>query len=113
MFHSVYCVINLSVLGAGKYVREELAASLKNTLFSLIIDESTDVEVRSQLGIVSLSWSWKEGSLVARLFDLVEAKSGTAEALTDAVLESVDKKGIPRDKYVSIVDSKDPAITFL
>ena len=68
-------------------------------MFSLIIDESTNIQVKSQLGVVALFWSRNDCALIARLFDFVEAESSTAEGLTEILLKCVDKKKVPREMY--------------
>lgn len=60
---------------------------LRETFFSLIIDETTDVQVASQLAIMVQYWDKVEQKLVTELLYVVEWKDASAGELSRAVLD--------------------------
>ena len=76
----------------------ELVAKLKETLFSIVIDETTDIQTKSELAIMVSYWCPKDLCIVVELLDFVECLDGTANGLSAAILDSLDKLGIPRQR---------------
>ena len=65
---------------------------LRYTMFSLIIDESTDITSKKQFVIVVHFYCDRELKVRSRLFKLVEVTHGNADTITTAVLQSFEKR---------------------
>lgn len=62
--------------------------------FSLLIDESTDISVLKFLGISIMYFNQKMGQIVSTYLSLVEMEACDSNAITNAVLTTLKRKGI-------------------
>lgn len=67
--------------------------------FSIVIDETTDVTVDTQLAVMVQYWNPYTCQLDIDVLDFVQCKDATADGLSNAVLSLLDKLGI-RSKLV-------------
>lgn len=79
----------------GFYSIQECVAKLKANLFSLIIDETTDISTTSQLAVLGVYFNEKDFRLELILIDLIPLKDGTATTIYTSLLESLRERGIP------------------
>lgn len=76
-------------------MKEELVDKLKDTFFSIIIDESTDVSVHNLIAVMVQYWDLTTNKLVMELLDLVEVEEPTANGLYKTVIHLLESLGIP------------------
>ena len=84
--------------GFGVGLRSDLSNSLKTTFFSIIIDETTDVQIKSQLSAIVQYWDDKNFNLVCEMLDMVECDSPSANGLTATVLNLLCSLDIPKER---------------
>lgn len=72
--------------------RLNLASTLRNRHFSIIMDESTDVGVHKVLAVVVRYFEQKS---VSRLLCLVELEEGTSQHLYDKLLGKLEEMNVP------------------
>ena len=87
--------VNIVRQGIGLYFAEELVLKLRNTKFSIIPDETTDVSTEKQLGIIVVFWDDENMEIIVRFFDLVPVHCSTAKGLYSAIKNSLLEKIIP------------------
>jgi len=85
-------------IGFGNGLKLALAATLRDTFFSIIIDETTDVQVKSQLSVIVRYWNNTNFSLVCEILDMIECESPSANGLTATVLKLLAGLEIPKKK---------------
>ena len=86
----------------GPMVHEQLLADMKNSYFSLIIDESTDVSDKQCLGVMVKYFSKTQKKVVTTLYRLIELESTTADAITEAILQALEQDKLPVGRLVGI-----------
>ena len=80
--------------------RESIANICKESKFSLIIDECTDVSISQVLAVVVRFYDEKKCKVTDALLDVVEVNDGSAEGLYKAVKELLKCKGIPLQNII-------------
>ena len=86
---------NILRQGLGLYFSKELVQILRDTYFSIIPDETTDVATEKQLGICVLYFDELTVQPVTRFFDMVEVETATAVGFYNAIKSSFEEKKIP------------------
>ncbi len=86
---------NILRQGLGLYFSKHLVKILRETYFSIIPDETTDVSTEKQLGICVSYFDEKSVRSVTRFFDMVEVENCTATGLYKAIKGSFEEKKIP------------------
>ena len=89
---------NILTLGLGRGFQIELIKTLQQTFFSIIIDETTDVKVKSQMAVVVQFWSRTKHELIVQIIDFVVINDASANGLTLAVFKLLDILKIPLKK---------------
>ena len=72
---------------------------LKKTPFGLIIDETTDRSIVSQLGVICQHWDPQTGETIVKLLSMLVCKDATADGLSSSVLNLLNEHDIPKKKY--------------
>ncbi|XP_037805541.1 uncharacterized protein LOC119599716 [Lucilia sericata] len=81
------------------YFKKELIADIGDSVFSLLIDESTDVSMKKQLGIVVCYYSESSRCIVNTFLKLVELEDSTASAITKAILLTLNEFNVNLKKF--------------
>ena len=82
------------IAGFGSGLKKKLVEKLKKRWFSVIIDETTDVTVDSQLAVMVQYWDPAESEMIVDVLDFVKCTDATADGLSKAVIERLDSLGI-------------------
>lgn len=85
-------------LGLGNGLKKTLVEILRGTFFSVIIDESTYITIKSQLAVMVQYWNIKTLTLAVDVLDFVVCPEATADGLSRAVLNLLDNMQIPLKK---------------
>ena len=75
--------------------REAIAKIWKENVFSLLIDESTDISVSQILAVMVRYYDEKKSKVTDALLDIVEVDNASGEGLFKAVKELLASKDIP------------------
>ncbi|XP_043277820.1 zinc finger MYM-type protein 1-like [Venturia canescens] len=75
--------------------KEDICRRLKNSVYSLIIDETTDVGTKKSLAIIIRFFDEMKMSVVDRFLGLVQIESATAESIFSTILKCLKEVGIP------------------
>ena len=86
----------------GPVLHDELLQDMKGSFFSLVIDESTDVSDCQCLGVMVRYFSRRHKRVITTLYRLIKLESVTADAITQAVLDALEKDGLPVHRLVGI-----------
>jgi hypothetical protein len=78
----------------GPFAQSSTAAILKETFFSIIIDETTDISTSKCLVIVVRYYCRKQEKVVDVFFGLIELETATAEVILKAILNLFQKYNI-------------------
>ena len=79
--------MNEMVRAIGLSLEEEILLEARaSPYFSLILDEATDISVNKQLGLC-IQYLLEGGFIKVRNIKLLEVKSGSAEVITEAILQ--------------------------
>jgi hypothetical protein len=78
----------------GPFAQSSTAAILKETFFSIIIDETTDISTSKCLVIVVRYYCRKQEKVVDVFFGLIELETATAEVIFKAILNLFQKYNI-------------------
>ncbi|XP_067129395.1 uncharacterized protein [Centruroides vittatus] len=81
---------------------QELIEDIKNHIFSLIIDESTDISCVKHLCLCIRYYNSKDNRIVSQFLGLIPVTVTTAEALHDAVTHFLSDVGIDIQKCFAI-----------
>nr|CAH0103573.1 unnamed protein product [Daphnia galeata] len=92
-------IITIISDGFGSGLKKKLVEKLKKRWFSVIIDETTDVTVDSQLAVMVQYWDPAESEMIVDVLDFVKCTDATADGLSKAVIERLDSLGI-RSRFV-------------
>lgn len=84
----------------GPVFRADTIKELKNSRFSLIIDETTDVSTKKSLAIIGRFWSEDENKILDRFIDLVEVENANADALFNIIKKLLHENSIPYDNII-------------
>ena len=88
----------LKYLGLGKGLEFNLVAILRETFFSVVIDETTDIQTKSELAIVVSYWCTSSYSIVVDLLGFVECVDATASGLKKAIFDLLESHNIPQNR---------------
>lgn len=80
------------------HFQKKLAKDLKSNVFSIIIDEMTDISVEKSLIVIVRYWI--NGSTKDRIFDLVKVEDGTSEALFTSITNMLNSHEIPYSNII-------------
>jgi hypothetical protein len=69
-------------------------------MFSLIIDETTDISTTSQLAVLGVYFNEKDFRLEIILIDLIPLKDGRATTIYTSLLKSLRERGIPMHNVI-------------
>ena len=69
----------------GPHFKDELREDIKETPFSLLVDESTDVSCSKHLGVSTVYYSRMMKRIVSTFLGLVEVRTGDAIGLEGEV----------------------------
>ena len=86
----------LKYLGLGKGLEFNLVAILRETFFSVVIDETTDIQTKSELAIVVSYWCTSSYSIVVDLIGFVECVD--ASGLKKAIFDLLESHNIPQNR---------------
>ena len=81
---------------------EDLLADIGQSFFSLIIDESTMVDAKKVLCLMVRYFSQKEAKICTRFYKLLELESGSAEAMTAAIVGQLQENKLDLAKLIGI-----------
>lgn len=94
----------------GETFKEELVKILKETKFSILIDESTDIACTKSMCIVTRFFDSSSGRVVSKFFELINVfgpdlpenieQGATAENLYTVLMDAFNKYGIPKENVV-------------
>lgn len=73
---------------------------LKTNVFSIIIDETTDVSVQKKLAVVVQLYDFKTSRLDVELLDLVDCADGSAVNLSQTVLQLFKNMNIDTKMFI-------------
>jgi len=62
---------------------------IDDSMFSLLVDESTDISVKKQLGICILFFSETRQSVVSTFLNILEIDNGTAASVVDGIKKTL------------------------
>lgn len=79
----------------GPFVQMQLALILKETYFSVIIDETTDISTSKCLVIVVRYYSKQQERTLDSFFGLIELSAATADVIFNTVVDYFAKYNIP------------------
>ena len=86
--------MNEMVQAIGAAVEEDILCEVKDSpYFSIIFNEATDIAVMKQLGIC-VQYLLNEDTTVTRDLKLLELQDGTAEAITETLLQYLTTSGL-------------------
>lgn len=85
-----------NVIGATH--KEELAKKIKNTKFSILSDESTDIAAIKQMCIVVRFFDGK--NIASYFWELVAIESSTAESIFDGIMKTFLNRNIPASNII-------------
>lgn len=85
----------------GKHLLQELCEVLKERMFSVIIDETTDRNTTKQMSIIVQYWDDSKNKIQNSFLDLVEVHDSTAEGLANTLKQSLQEKHIPIENVVA------------
>lgn len=71
------------------YFTEELKTDIGESMYGLLLDETTDIGVLKQLGICIIYYSETKNSIVTTLLTLVELDAGSAVHIVEALKKSL------------------------
>jgi len=60
-----------------------------DSMFSLLVDESTDISVKKQLGICIIFFSETRQSVVSTFLNILEIDNGTAASVVDGIKKNI------------------------
>ncbi|XP_011876164.1 PREDICTED: zinc finger MYM-type protein 1-like [Vollenhovia emeryi] len=75
--------------------KEEICRRVKDNVYSLIIDETTDIDTKKSLAIIIRFFDEKKMSVVDKFLGLVELETANAENIHKTVLKCLEDIGIP------------------
>lgn len=75
--------------------RSDTVEALKNSTFSIIIDESTDVSCKKQLAVVVRYFCEKQVLIRSQFLCLIEVTNSDATSLTNTLVSFFEKNNIP------------------
>lgn len=78
----------------GETHKENLAEKLKNSKFSVLVDESTDIATVKQMCIIVRFFDDKRLMIETYFWELVSIESGTAESIFNAIIQTFIKRNI-------------------
>ena len=84
----------------AKRFRADLVGKLKSTLFSIIIDETTDIATQKQLAIVVRFFCEQENKVKSQFFKIVEVTAADATTIVSAITVLLQKADVPIDNIV-------------
>lgn len=86
--------------GIAYHAKQDISTICQNQMFSVLIDESTDISVTQILAIVVRFFDLQKLDVVDVLFDTVSVENGTAEGLYDALKSRLKEKNVPLGNIV-------------
>ncbi|XP_045028546.1 uncharacterized protein LOC116922159 [Daphnia magna] len=86
--------------GFGNGLKKMLVEKLRTTFFSIVIDETTDVTIESQLAVMVHYWDSAEFKLIVDVLDFVVCKEATADGLSVSVLGLLENLKIPFERLI-------------
>jgi hypothetical protein len=84
------------------HYQDELKQTLRNSKFSIIIDESTDISAKKQLALVVRFFSETENKVKSQFAKLIEVTNSDATTLTTTLLAYFEHNRIPIENIISI-----------
>lgn len=78
----------------GPHFQKELLSDIGNDVFSLILDESTDIAVYKMLGVVIRYFSISSRKIVSTYLGLLHIENGTADCLVTAIKMLLNKSNL-------------------
>lgn len=84
------------------YFLKKLVADVGDQRFSLLLDESTDVNVSKYLGVVIRYFSDTKQTIVSTFLGLVELEGGDAKSIARAVVAFLEKCCLKKEKLLEI-----------
>ncbi|CAH1114785.1 unnamed protein product [Psylliodes chrysocephalus] len=82
------------------YFKHEIAKDLQSNMFSIIIDETTDISTKKLL--ILLVRYWKNGLIQDRVFDLIEVRDASAQGMFNSLKHVLDFYQIPYTNLLGI-----------
>ena len=86
--------------GIAFHEKLEVTNICKESKFSIMIDESTDISVTQILAVVVRYFDSNKHDVVDALLDTIAVENGTAQHLYQAVKSLLKKRGIPFENIV-------------
>ena len=86
----------------SKTMREELLDDLKNTQYSLIIDESTDISCEKQLCVLVRYCSEISRRIVTAFLGMIPLRSRSAEAIFQGISEFLSANNLPIENCIGL-----------
>lgn len=86
--------------GVGSYLGQTSKNRLEGKHLGIVMDETTDLSVQSQLGVILQYFDEEEFRQKHELLDLTSCREKSAEGLTKAVTDLIEKYGIEKEMIV-------------
>lgn len=71
------------------YFQNNLKEDIGTSVYSLLLDESTDISVKKQLGVCIIYYSEFKKSIVSTFLNVIELDSGTAVSMVEGIKQSL------------------------
>lgn len=71
------------------YFKSNLKEDIGSSVYSLLLDESTDISVNKQLGVCIIYYSELKKSIVSTFLNLIELESGTAVSVIKGIKQTL------------------------
>ena len=105
--HTVYLkktpsslLIVLCFTGFGSYLGNTLKSRVEGKHLGLIMDETTDLSVKSQLAVIIQYFNTEDNCQQQELLDIINCSEKSAESLTNAVIGLLTQYGIKKELVV-------------
>ena len=85
----------------GHYFLNSLSSVLRNRVFNLIVDETTDRSTKKQMSILAQYYDADDSELKCSFKDLVEVEDSSAQGLYNVVKNCLQLKDIPMENILS------------
>lgn len=106
--------------GLGVHFSRDLVNKLKETKFSIIPDETTDISTEKQLAICVSYFDYERCEVIYSFYDMISVNKCDAQSLYSAIRVSFQEKKIPLDNIIgyssdtcNVMFGENQSVTFL
>lgn len=83
-------------------ILQDLLEDVDRSYYSLIIDESTTIDTKKVLCLMIRYFSTKKKKIMTTFYRLIEMRSGTSDAITQAILLQLKTDGLTTEKLIGL-----------